>query len=86
MLLDEEQEQRRPIVDAALSVDAAAPLDDAQLLAEPPQLPVLLADVLHAPLSASNARSAVADDEAIRRMKTSFFKEAVAVAGRERKK
>ena len=58
------EEQRRPNVDDASD---AAPLvtGDAQL--EEPQ-PLLLADVLHAPLSASNARSAVADDEASRRI------------------
>lgn len=61
-------EQRRP--NAAEASDAAAPLvsDDAEL--DEPQL--MLADVLHTPLSASNARSTVADDEASRRM-TSFF-------------
>ena len=65
-LLEDEEEQRRPNVDDACD---AAPLarDDAQL-AELQGL--LLADVLHAPLSASNARSAVADDEASRRMQS----------------
>ena len=63
------EEQRRPNVDDARD---AAPLvrDDAQP-AEPQLL--LQADVLHAPLSASNARSAVADDEASRRMRVGLF-------------
>lgn len=57
------EEQRRPNADAVPLVT-----DDAQL-EEKPQPPLLLAaDVLHAPLSASNARSAVADDEASRRI------------------
>ena len=63
--------QRRPSVDDDDASDAA-PLvtDDAQL--EEPQLLLLLADVLHAPLSASNARNAVADDEARRRILVFF--------------
>ena len=62
-----EEEQRRPNVDDASDAAPLAQFAELQLLL------MLAADVLHAPLRASNARSAVADDEASRRIETSFF-------------